>query len=201
MHTPIHLESHTVTCEVPCACAQSMCLDGLICPPRAAMPWEPLHRGRVRSPLGVSPLPSSILFRRYFLSLPLIPMLMYLKIKATRKTSDLKPWEAWLQGKLGLFPTMDYLETALKDTKERLKGLSQRHYDPKRVYITFNSEQAQRRCLKEVETGMWFKVSCSICVMQFVCVDHLVSASCPESHFRMTDRGMCHRHVTVHCVV
>ena len=73
--------------------------------------------------------------------------------KANRTTADLKAWQAWLQGKLGLFATKDYLETALKDTKERLKGLSQRHYDPKRVYITFQTEQAQRRCLKAVETG------------------------------------------------
>lgn len=73
--------------------------------------------------------------------------------KATRTTADLKAWQAWLQGKLGMFATKDYLETALKDTNERLKGLSQRHYDPKRVYITFQTEQAQRRCLKAVETG------------------------------------------------
>eukprot|EP00752_Nemacystus_decipiens_P004462 g4075.t1 len=74
---------------------------------------------------------------------------------ANRTTADLKAWQAWLQGKLGLFATKDYLETALKDIKERLKGLSQRHFDPKRVYITFQTEQAQRSCLKAVETGLW----------------------------------------------
>ncbi|CAM9754098.1 unnamed protein product [Scytosiphon promiscuus] len=75
--------------------------------------------------------------------------------KANQTTSDLKRWQAWLQGKLGLFATKDYLETALEDTKERLKGLSNRHYDPKRVYITYQTEQAQRKCLKAVETGLW----------------------------------------------
>ncbi|CBJ28310.1 conserved unknown protein [Ectocarpus siliculosus] len=71
---------------------------------------------------------------------------------ANRTTADLKAWQAWLQGKLGLFPTKDYLERALKETSERLRGLTQRHYDPKRVYITYQTEQAQRKCLKAVET-------------------------------------------------
>ncbi|CAM9883738.1 unnamed protein product, partial [Ectocarpus fasciculatus] len=74
---------------------------------------------------------------------------------ANRTTADLKAWQAWLQGKLGLFPTKDYLEGALKDTSEMLRGLTQRHYDPKRVYITYQTEQAQRKCLKAVETGLW----------------------------------------------
>ncbi|CAM9490348.1 unnamed protein product [Pylaiella littoralis] len=74
---------------------------------------------------------------------------------ATQTTADLKGWQAWLQSKLGLFATKDYLEKSLKDTNERLKGLSQRHYDPKRVYITFQTEHAQRKCLKAVETGLW----------------------------------------------
>lgn len=73
--------------------------------------------------------------------------------KANQTTSDLKRWQAWLQGKLGLFATKDYLETALKDTNERLVGLSHRNFDPKRVYITYQTEQAQRKCLKAVETG------------------------------------------------
>lgn len=76
-----------------------------------------------------------------------------LLLKATQTTADLKGWQAWLQSKLGLFATKDYLEKSLKDTNERLKGLSQRHYDPKRVYITFQTEHAQRKCLKAVETG------------------------------------------------
>ncbi|CAM9582421.1 unnamed protein product, partial [Ectocarpus sp. 12 AP-2014] len=74
---------------------------------------------------------------------------------ANRTTADLKVWQAWLQGKLGLFPTRDYLERALKETSERLRGLTQRNYDPKRVYITYQTEQAQRKCLKAVETGLW----------------------------------------------
>lgn len=82
--------------------------------------------------------------------------LSFLSSQANRTTADLKAWQAWLQGKLGLFATKDYLETALKDTNERLKGLSQRHYDPKRVYITFQTEEAQRDCLKKVETGEVF---------------------------------------------
>ena len=47
----------------------------------------------------------------------------------------------------------DYLEKSLEDTVERLKGLATGHYEALRVYITFDSEQAQRDCLKSVETG------------------------------------------------
>ena len=50
--------------------------------------------------------------------------------------------------------TQDYLEKSLEDTKQRLTGLAKGHYEPLRAYITFDSEQAQRDCLKSVETGL-----------------------------------------------
>lgn len=87
--------------------------------------------------------------------------------KANRTTADLKAWQAWLQGKLGLFATKDYLERALKDKKERLKGMSHRNFDPKRVYITFQTEQAQRRCLKAVETGEIYARVLDVCMFPF----------------------------------
>eukprot|EP00752_Nemacystus_decipiens_P002303 g2179.t1 len=72
-----------------------------------------------------------------------------------KTTADLKGWQAWLQKKLGLFATKDYLDKALEETKERIKGQTSHQFEPKRVYITFNTEQAQRKCLKAVETGLW----------------------------------------------
>ncbi|CAM9556424.1 unnamed protein product, partial [Choristocarpus tenellus] len=49
----------------------------------------------------------------------------------------------------------DYLEEQLKETVSLLDGLTNRVYKVKRVYITFNTEGAQRDCLKAVETGWW----------------------------------------------
>ncbi|CAM9629055.1 unnamed protein product [Scytosiphon promiscuus] len=73
----------------------------------------------------------------------------------SKTTADLKGWQAWLQKKLGLFATKDYLDAALEETGDDIKNLAtSQQYEPKRVYITFNTEQAQRKCLKAVETGL-----------------------------------------------
>lgn len=48
----------------------------------------------------------------------------------------------------------DYLDAALEETSSNIRNLATSQlYEPKRVYITFNTEQAQRKCLKAVETG------------------------------------------------
>jgi len=54
---------------------------------------------------------------------------------------------------LSTFLFKDYLEKSLEETKELIRGQNSYTYEPKRVYITFNTEEAQRRCLKAVETG------------------------------------------------
>lgn len=51
------------------------------------------------------------------------------------------------------FPMQDYLERSLEEVNRDLAGLTKRSYDIGRVYITFETEQAQRKCLKAVEIG------------------------------------------------
>eukprot|EP00611_Tribonema_gayanum_P002873 TRINITY_DN121_c1_g1_i4.p1 TRINITY_DN121_c1_g1~~TRINITY_DN121_c1_g1_i4.p1 ORF type:complete len:1018 (-),score=374.78 TRINITY_DN121_c1_g1_i4:750-3803(-) len=62
---------------------------------------------------------------------------------------DLKWWQRQLQ-KVGLYETRESLEAKLTKTRSELKGMAQRPYVPVRVYITYDKEQYQRRCLAGV---------------------------------------------------
>ncbi len=62
------------------------------------------------------------------------------------------------------FAFKDYLEESLEETRELIRGQNSHTYEPRRVYITFNTEEAQRKCLKAVETGA---MGCSSCILSF----------------------------------
>lgn len=55
--------------------------------------------------------------------------------------------------KIGLFATEESLKAQLAEINSKIEGLSARDFKPRKVYITFNLEQGQRRCLKEMAVG------------------------------------------------
>mmetsp|Transcript_5867 Transcript_5867/g.8808 ORF Transcript_5867/g.8808 Transcript_5867/m.8808 type:complete len:978 (+) Transcript_5867:167-3100(+) len=75
--------------------------------------------------------------------------------KADILQSSLPFWQQFLQ-RYNLYETKESLRKRLKGIKCDLHGLGQRPYIPVKVYITFNTEKAQRKCLQALSSGTFY---------------------------------------------
>lgn len=74
------------------------------------------------------------------------------KGKQPKIQDSLPAWKKALQP-LGLFATEEYLRERLKAAEAKIRGLSTKDFKPRKVFIIFNLEDAQRKCLKEMSVG------------------------------------------------
>jgi hypothetical protein len=75
--------------------------------------------------------------------------------KAVVRQADLTPEQVAKQSSLfGGIVTVESLEAKKAELVKEAERLSRCHYKPKVVYVTFNSESSQRRCLRDCATGL-----------------------------------------------